>query len=36
MLKMEKREILNNPSVQHVAANIRLIPKGQSAVFELI
>lgn len=36
MLKMENREILNSPSVQHVAANIRLNPNGQTVVFELI
>lgn len=33
---MEKREILNRPSVQHVAANIRLTPNGHSFVFKFI
>lgn len=36
MLKMEKREMLKRPSVQHVAANIRLKPNGHSVVFEFI
>lgn len=31
---MEKRDILKRPSVQHVAANIRLTPYGQTLVFE--
>lgn len=34
MLKMENRDILNRPRVQHVAANIRLHPYGQTRVFE--
>lgn len=31
---MEKRDILKRPSVQHVAANIRLNPNGHTLVFE--
>lgn len=34
ILKMEKRDMLNRPSVQHVAANIRLKPNGHTVVFE--
>lgn len=34
LLNIENLEILNNPNVQHVAANIRLNPYGQIADFE--
>lgn len=34
MENMENREILKSPSVQHVAANIRLMPNGQRLLFE--
>lgn len=36
ILKMEKRDMLNNPNVQHVAAKTRLNPNGQTVVFEFI
>lgn len=34
MLNMENRDKLNKPSVQHVAANIRLTPNGH--VFDFV